>query len=36
VVDSEPVATTTGSPIITTSGGRRIYQFNDSGTITFK
>jgi hypothetical protein len=35
VADTEPVATTTGSPTVTTSGGRRIYQFNDSGTITF-
>jgi hypothetical protein len=35
VSDIEPVAITTGSPTVTTSGGRRIYQFNDSGTITF-
>jgi hypothetical protein len=26
---------TTGSPTYTQSGGRHIYQFNSSGTITF-
>ena len=31
--DSKPQATTTGSPTVTTSGGYRIYVFNDSGTI---
>ena len=33
--DTNPVATTTGSPTITTSGGYRIYKFTASGTITF-
>jgi hypothetical protein len=28
-------ATTTGSPVVTSSGGYRIYQFNDSGSIKF-
>jgi hypothetical protein len=26
---------TTGSPIVTVTGGFRIYQFNSSGSITF-
>jgi hypothetical protein len=33
--DILPVATTTGSPTVTVSGGYRIYQFNSSGSITF-
>jgi hypothetical protein len=34
--DTLPVATaTTGSPIYTNVGGKRIYQFNASGSITF-
>jgi hypothetical protein len=32
-LDSEPAATYTGSPTMTTSGGYRIYQFTGSGTI---
>jgi hypothetical protein len=28
-------ATCTGSPIITTSGGYTVYQFNSSGTLIF-
>ena len=37
VIISAPraAAATTGSPTVTTSGGRTIYQFLDSGTITF-
>jgi hypothetical protein len=27
---------TTGSPVVTTSGGYRYYQFNGNGSITFK
>jgi hypothetical protein len=30
-----PAASTTGSPIITTAGGYRIYEFTGSGSITF-
>jgi hypothetical protein len=30
-----PVAITTGSPTVTTSGEYRIYSFTGSGTITF-
>jgi hypothetical protein len=33
--DSYAAATTTGSPTVTVTGGYRIYQFTDSGTITF-
>jgi hypothetical protein len=34
--DTYPAATsTTGSPIITVSGGYRVYQFTSSGTILF-
>jgi hypothetical protein len=33
--DTRPLATTTGSPTITTSGGFRIYRFTGSGSITF-
>jgi hypothetical protein len=33
--DSYAVATTTGSPTVTVTGGYRIYQFTASGTITF-
>jgi hypothetical protein len=33
--DTEPAATTTGSPTVTVTGGYRIYQFTSSGTITF-
>ncbi len=33
--DLSPIANTTGSPTITTSGGYRIYKFTASGTITF-
>jgi hypothetical protein len=32
--DTRTLATTTGSPVVTTSGGYRIYKFNASGTIT--
>jgi hypothetical protein len=37
VIISAPqaAASTTGSPTVTTFGGRTIYQFNASGTITF-
>jgi hypothetical protein len=35
VSDTIAVATTTGSPTITTSGGKRIYKFTGSGSITF-
>lgn len=35
VLEGFPVATTTGSPVVTTSGGYRIYTFNASGSITF-
>jgi hypothetical protein len=37
VIISAPVAavTTTGSPTVTTSGGRTIYTFTASGTIIF-
>ena len=35
VPDTLSVATTTGVPTITTSGGYRIYKFTASGTITF-
>ena len=37
VIISTPIAaaSTTGSPVVTTSGGNTIYQFNSSGTITF-
>jgi hypothetical protein len=31
--DAFQQASTTGSPTITTSGGFKIYTFNDSGTI---
>jgi hypothetical protein len=34
-LNSFPAATTTGTVVYTQSGGRRIYQFNSSGTITF-
>jgi hypothetical protein len=33
--DAFDAATTTGSPTITVSGGYRIYQFNDTGSIKF-
>jgi hypothetical protein len=33
--DSVALATTTGSPTVTTSGGYRIYEFTGSGSITF-
>jgi hypothetical protein len=33
--ESRPIASTTGSPTVTTSGGYRIYSFTGSGTITF-
>jgi hypothetical protein len=35
VLDSLALATTTGSPTVTTSGGKRIYLFTGSGTIVF-
>lgn len=35
VLQGFPVATTTGSPVVTTANGYRIYQFNASGSITF-
>lgn len=35
MLEAVPLATTTGSPTITTSGGFRIYQFTGSGSITF-
>lgn len=34
-LSTDPVATTTGSPVVTTSNGYRIYTFNASGTIQF-
>ena len=34
-LSTDPLATTTGSPVVTTSGGYRIYTFNASGTIQF-
>jgi hypothetical protein len=34
-LSTEPVAITTGSPVVTTSNGYRIYKFNTSGTIQF-
>jgi hypothetical protein len=35
-VDSYPAAAaTTGSPVVTVTGGYRIYKFNSSGSITF-
>jgi hypothetical protein len=33
--DSFVTATTTGSPTVTTTGGYKIYLFNDSGTIAW-
>jgi hypothetical protein len=33
--DTIAQATTTGSPTVTTSGGNRIYVFNNSGSITW-
>jgi hypothetical protein len=30
-----PASSTTGSPVITTQDGFRIYQFNASGSITW-
>jgi hypothetical protein len=33
--DTFDAATTTGSPTVTVTGGYRIYQFNDSGSIIF-
>jgi hypothetical protein len=35
VPDSVTASSTTGSPTVTTSGGRRIYKFTGTGTITF-
>lgn len=35
VSDTIAVATTTGSPTITTSGGKRIYKFTGNGSITW-
>jgi hypothetical protein len=32
--DTNPAATTTGSPTVTVSGGWRIYKFTGDGTIT--
>jgi hypothetical protein len=32
-LDTYPAGTTTGAPVVTTTGGYRIYEFNDSGTI---
>lgn len=34
-LDTYPIATTTGSPTVTTSGGYRIYIFTGNGSITF-
>jgi len=34
-LDSFPVATTTGSPTVTTSGGYRYYKYTNAGSITF-
>jgi hypothetical protein len=32
---NSPAASTTGSPTITSNGGKTMYTFNGSGTITF-